>query len=193
MEFDVSDMNEEFQRMIRAVGKMEDEVKAESAKYVREAGEIIAKEQRRLISAHYPTLASFIDETAPFVNSKGTYKIRIGYSTDAIKAHPEGVIIEFGRPGVKKKEKNTTSLTRRVKRTKRGRPPKAEQGETTKLESVVVMMQNRNNKEVKVKIGEFKFGSISHIRKGYDNSKEDAYQYVLKKLEEVLKEWESTN
>ena len=161
MEFGVSDLSEEFQKMIKTIDKMGDEAMEDGLDCIYEAGKIIAEEQKRLISKYYPTLANLIKVVNTFTNKKGQFKVRIGYSAHAIEIHPEGVIIEFGRPGAKRTDAK--------------------------------MKQKRNEKEVDVKIGKFKFGSINHIRQGFDNALEKANQCVLEKLEEVLKEWGSTN
>ena len=64
---------------------------------------IIEKAQRQMISSKSSKLSSLIKKGSIFISSKGNKNILIGYDSDAIKEAPEGVVLEFGRPGKRSK------------------------------------------------------------------------------------------
>ena len=139
------DITTQMQAMIKDIDMMSDEISASAAEIMRESGEMVATEQRRLISGKSSKLAGLIKVGKIYVTKKGNATVQTGYDTEAIKQAPEGVILEFGRAG----KKSTDKLGR--------------------------------------KIG--KMDAINHIRKGFDNKKEEAAQIAVNKLDEVLKKW----
>ena len=140
------DITTQMQAMIKDIDMMSDEISASAAEIMRESGEMVATEQRRLISGKSSKLAGLIKVGKIYVTKKGNATVSTGYDGEAIKEAPEGVILEFGRPSGKR----TID--------KKGR-----------------------------KIG--KMDAINHIRKGFDNKKDEAAQIAVNKLDEVLKKW----
>ena len=76
---------------------------------VEEAGETLLQEERRILNAkpykkngprELPTLL-----TKETIKIGKVYKAKAGYTTEAIRNHPETVITEFGRPGKKGRKK----------------------------------------------------------------------------------------
>lgn len=140
------DINAQMQSLIKSVDMMSDEIANSVSAIMREGGEIIANEQRRLISGKSSKLAALIKVGKIYATKKGNATVSTGYDGEAIKEAPEGVILEFGRPSGKR----TVD--------KKGR-----------------------------KIG--KMGAANHIRRGFDNKKDEAAQIAVNKLDEVLKKW----
>lgn len=98
---------EQFQQqiniLVRDLDQMSEAVEAGAVEAANEAAEIIAEEQRRLLSAaHFKRRTS---TNLPFLikvkksSSKKYYRLNIGYDSETIKAHPEVLVIEYGRPG----------------------------------------------------------------------------------------------
>lgn len=76
---------------------------------VDEAGETLLQEERRILNAKpykknksrvLPTLL-----TKEVIKNGKVYKAKAGYTTEAIRSHPETVITEFGKPGKKGRKK----------------------------------------------------------------------------------------
>ena len=88
--------------LVRDLDRMSDAVEAGAIDAAVESAQMIATEQKRLLSA-----ANFKHKTADLASlikvkqSKGKryFRLNIGYDTEAIKAHPEVLVIEYGRPG----------------------------------------------------------------------------------------------
>lgn len=107
------DIGNQLQDMIKALDMMDDEANQVVQSALLEGAEIIAKEQRRLIVGKSPTLAGLIKAGRIYVTKgKGRYTISVGYDTEAIRAHPEAVIMEFGKPG--KKSGGVDKLGRKI-------------------------------------------------------------------------------
>lgn len=104
---DMFDMGlEQFQQqiniLVRDLDQMSEAVEAGAVEAANEAAEMIAAEQRRLLSAAVfqhkkADLAALIKVKKS--NSKKYYRLNIGYDSETIKAHPEVLVIEYGRPG----------------------------------------------------------------------------------------------
>lgn len=97
---------EQFQQqiniLVRDLDQMSEAVEAGAVEAANEAAEMIAAEQRRLLSAAVfqrkkADLAALIKVKKS--NSKKYYRLNIGYDSETIKAHPEVLVIEYGRPG----------------------------------------------------------------------------------------------
>lgn len=97
---------EQFQQqiniLVRDLDQMSEAVESGAVEAANEAAEIIADEQRRLLlQAHFrdkkTDLAALIKIKKS--NSKRYYRLNIGYDTETIRAHPEVLVIEYGRPG----------------------------------------------------------------------------------------------
>lgn len=90
----------QLQSAVKALDNCDLAVKEKVAALLREKAKVIRDEQRRLIEKRTPNLARFIEVGELTVKSSvGSYKISVGYSTEAIKEAFEGLIMEFGRPG----------------------------------------------------------------------------------------------
>lgn len=139
------DITTQMQAMIKDVDMMSDEIANSVSAIMREGGEIIANEQRRLISGKSSKLAALIKVGKIYATKKGNATVSTGYDTEAIKEAPEGVILEFGRAG----KKSTDKIGRKIGKT----------------------------------------DAVNHIRKGFDNKKDEATQIAVNKLDEVLKKW----
>lgn len=97
---------EQFQQqiniLVRDLDQMSEAVEAGAVEAANESAEMIAAEQRRLLSAAVfqrkkADLAALIKVKKS--NSKKYYRLNIGYDSETIKAHPEVLVIEYGRPG----------------------------------------------------------------------------------------------
>lgn len=97
-----SGMEAEIAALIRDLDRAKNAVNSAAGQAAEEAARIIADEQKRLLGK-----AQFKRRTTDLrglitikrdTKSK-VYKLRIGYDTEAIRAHPEVLLIEFGRPG----------------------------------------------------------------------------------------------
>lgn len=146
------DITKQMQDLIKDLNMLADSVANETASILRESGEIIAQEQRRIISGKSSKLPGLIKVGKVVTTKKGNANVLIGYDTNAINQAPESVVLEFGRPGKKSKGKD-----------KKGR-----------------------------KIG--KIEAISHIRKGFDYTKDTAAEVAIEKIKKVIDEgWKSDN
>ena len=116
-DFDFAGMQMQVNELISRLDKMSDDVDEGAVQAAQEAAEIIAKEQRRLLSQ-----AVFRERKADLVSlikvrqaqSKKYFRLAIGYDSAAIQQHPELLVIEFGRPGKSaRRSKLTDSLGRK--------------------------------------------------------------------------------
>lgn len=103
--------------LVRDLDQMSRAVESGAVAAAEESAEMIAVEQKRLLSA-----ASFRNKTADLAalitvkqsRSKKYYRLNIGYDSAAIKAHPEVLVIEYGRPGKSaRRMKSTDKLGRK--------------------------------------------------------------------------------
>lgn len=103
--------------LVRDLDQMSRAVESGAIAAAEESAEMIAAEQKRLLSA-----ASFRNKTADLAalitvkrsGSKKYYRLNIGYDSAAIKAHPEVLVIEYGRPGKSaRRMKSTDKLGRK--------------------------------------------------------------------------------
>nr|DAF04288.1 MAG TPA: hypothetical protein [Caudoviricetes sp.] len=98
---------EQFQQqiniLVRDLDQMSEAVEAGAVEAANEAAEMIAAEQKRLLSAaHFKRRTSTNLPALIKVkksSSKKYYRLNIGYDSETIKAHPEVLVIEYGRPG----------------------------------------------------------------------------------------------
>lgn len=200
-------VTDEIRDMIKQIDLLDDDMASGVADALRSAGEVIANKQRQLISGKSAKLASLIRCTEVKAKSnkyKSSYSsldmqrkdftpgnpqpslgVYVGYNREAIEQAPESVIMEFGKPsknknrGVRVITGNTKSITINTKT-----------GKTYKRSIKESLILEKNGMKVDSKgriIGYVP--SINHIRKGFDMVKEQAYQVMVKKLDEVLKQW----
>lgn len=110
-------MQAQINQLVSALDRMDKSVNEGALQAAQESAEIIAREQKRLLSA-----ANFAHPKADLQglikvqksSSKKYYKLKIGYDSEAIKQHPELLVIEFGRPGKSaRRMKKTDSLGRK--------------------------------------------------------------------------------
>ena len=100
--FDFQGFQGQINALAEKLDRMSEDVSAEAESAAKEAAEIIAREQRRLLSK-----ALFREHKADLIglirvrkdSSRKYYRLKIGYDSDAIRQHPELLVIEFGRPG----------------------------------------------------------------------------------------------
>lgn len=115
--FDFQGFQGQINALVEKLDRMSEDVSAEAESAAKEAAEIIAREQRRLLSK-----ALFREHKADLIglirvrkdSSRKYYRLKIGYDSDAIRQHPELLVIEFGRPGKSaRRSKLTDSLGRK--------------------------------------------------------------------------------
>ena len=115
--FDFQGFQGQINALAEKLDRMSEDVSAEAESAAKEAAEIIAREQRRLLSK-----ALFREHKADLIglirvrkdSSRKYYRLKIGYDSDAIQQHPELLVIEFGRPGKSaRRSKLTDSLGRK--------------------------------------------------------------------------------
>lgn len=115
--FDFQGFQGQINALAEKLDRMSEDVSAEAESAAKEAAEIIAREQRRLLSK-----ALFRERKADLIglirvrkdSSRKYYRLKIGYDSDAIRQHPELLVIEFGRPGKSaRRSKLTDSLGRK--------------------------------------------------------------------------------
>lgn len=113
---------EQFQQqidlLVRDLDQMSEAVEAGAVEAANEAAEMIAAEQKRLLSAanfrNKTTDLAALIKVKQWSKSKKYYRLNIGYDSETIKAHPEVLVIEYGRPGKSaRRMKSTDSLGRK--------------------------------------------------------------------------------
>lgn len=113
---------EQFQQqidlLVRDLDQMSDAAEAGAIDAANEAAEMIAAEQKRLLSAanfrNKTTDLAALIKVKQWSKSKKYYRLNIGYDSETIKAHPEVLVIEYGRPGKSaRRMKSTDSLGRK--------------------------------------------------------------------------------
>lgn len=115
--FDFQGFQGQINALAEKLDRMSEDVSAEAESAAKEAAEIIAREQRRLLSKalfkkHKADLIGLIRVRKD--SSRKYYRLKIGYDSDAIQQHPELLVIEFGRPGKSaRRSKLTDSLGRK--------------------------------------------------------------------------------
>ena len=200
-------INEQIKKMIADIDLLVDENANGVAEALRTAGEVIASGQRQLISGKSAKLASLIRCTRVMANT-GRYRsgftdqemngkffspgnpqpvlnVYVGYNREAIEQAPECVIMEFGKPSQNKNrgvrvfsgEKISITVTRKDGLQYR-----------RKVKESSILQKNGMKVDSKGRIIGY-VPSINHIRKGFDNKKDEAYEILANKLDEVLKKW----
>ena len=115
--FDFQGFQGQINALAEKLDRMSEDVSAEAESAAKEAAEIIAREQRRLLSK-----ALFREHKADLIglirvrkdSSRKYYRLKIGYDSDTIRQHPELLVIECGRPGKSaRRSKLTDSLGRK--------------------------------------------------------------------------------
>lgn len=95
-------MQLQIEQLTAVLDRMDERVRESVEQVTMECAQMIMREQKRMLSA-----ANF---AAPKANLAGLirvtrdarskyYRLRIGYDSEAIKQHPEALVVEFGRPG----------------------------------------------------------------------------------------------
>ncbi len=144
------------QAFIKTLNLFDSCVKEAVQNGLHEGAEIIATEQKRLISARpsktgsNTKLASLIKVGTIRTKKNGNVYCDVGYNSEAIKEAPESVVIEFGRPASRKNK----------------------------------MKQNRHGKDYEITIGNI--DAYSHIRRGFDNKIAEAAQKMIDTVNQAL-------
>lgn len=105
---DLSGMN--MKELIQVVNEMDSKLNNKIIpEILEEVGDELIDEERRMLQGRSnkdgsPTKLSGL-LTKQITKTGNLYKVKAGYDTATIKAHPESVIIEFGRPGKKSRKK----------------------------------------------------------------------------------------
>lgn len=100
------------QEFINFFDRLDENVQRAVKKGMVAGAKIIQQEQKRLILARpnkdgsSSRLANYIKVGELTSSRDGTCRITIGYNKEVIKQHPEGVVIEFGRPSLYRKNVN---------------------------------------------------------------------------------------
>lgn len=93
-----------FHDTLKAIDLMDDAVASKAASALKNGANVIESEQKRLVSGRSGKLAGLIKAgKLEARNQSGDIVIQIGYSTEAIEAGFEGLVVEFGRPGKARK------------------------------------------------------------------------------------------
>lgn len=153
--------------------------------------DIILAEQRRLISGHKVgrRLAGAIKKGRLYVTKKGVVGTTIGYQSDSFKvgsgdkywqkesAGIIGMTYEFGRPGESRQRSGETMKQKRKRRKK------------------IPVRSNRKNAKgwkyseavpTEVEISKGMIAPVPHIRRGFDNKKEEAAELLFRELENAI-------
>lgn len=100
MSTNTSEQGFSIQETLKSIDLMNDAVAASAAAALKSGAKLIETEQKRLISAKSGKLAGLIKAgDIDTLKKSGDIVIHIGYSSEAIEAGFEGLIMEFGRPG----------------------------------------------------------------------------------------------
>lgn len=115
--FGIDQFQQQINMLVRDLDKMSEAVETGAVEAANEAAEMIASEQKRLLSSARfqhgnADLAGLIKVKRS--SSKKYYRLNIGYDSETIKEHPEVLVIEYGRPGKSARcMKSTDSLGRK--------------------------------------------------------------------------------
>lgn len=115
--FGIDQFQQQINMLVRDLDKMSEAVETGAVEAANEAAEMIASEQKRLLSSARfqhgnADLAGLIKVKRS--SSKKYYRLNIGYDSETIKEHPEVLVIEYGRPGKSaRRMKSTDSLGRK--------------------------------------------------------------------------------
>lgn len=117
-DFDVEGFQKQVTELVVKLDRMARDVDEGALSAARESAEIIAREQKRLLSA-----ADFARPTANLAGlirvrqdkKSKYYRLSIGYDSEAIRQHPEVLVIEFGRPGRSARRNSATDSKGRKK------------------------------------------------------------------------------
>lgn len=169
------------QKLIKELDMMNDDINRIVRDAVNKGADIILAEQRRL--APYK-LSEYIAKGAIYTNRKGVVGITVGYQPDVFKPDEKGrrygligMTYEFGRPGTSDRRSSP-----KMKQTRKRIPNK----KTAK---------RKNWKEAvptEVEISKGTIQPVPHIRRGFDNVKEQAAQAawdsITSELENIFNE-----
>lgn len=116
--FDFQGFQAQITALVNTLEKMAQDVDEGAVQAAQESAEIIAKEQRRLLSQ-----AQFKENKSDLVGlikvqrakSKKYFRLAIGYDSAALQQHPELFVIEFGRPGKSARRMKATDSKGRKK------------------------------------------------------------------------------
>lgn len=102
MSINASEQSFEYQirAAIKALDNCDKSIQERAVELLREKAKKIRDEQRNLIRSRSPKLANLIEVgNLTAKSSSRSWRISIGYDTNAIKEAFEGLVMEFGRPG----------------------------------------------------------------------------------------------
>ena len=142
--------------LIHSMDNISDNVTKAIAGGLVEGVKIINDEQKRIISAKYPSLASGIKSDGRVHKYKNhDLYVTSGYSSSFIKEHIESVIIEFGRPNPNKThmEQRRKGKKYRVKIGKIAAYPHIRQGLTNKQDKAAAYVVNKVRKAIENEFG----------------------------------------
>lgn len=103
----------QIQAMINNMDVMEQAVANELPQIMKQSAQIIQQEQERLLSQQFPQLTGLNTIKIERKGKKVTAKV--GYDTATLQAHPELLVIEYGRPGQSARRKKATDKLGRKK------------------------------------------------------------------------------
>ena len=116
-QLDFDGLKEQVNELVKKLDRMDSDVAIGARDAAKEAAEAIASEQKRLLSqAHFKNGKADLAALIKIKEKTGGkyYRLAVGYDSEAIKAHPELLVIEFGRPGKSaRRMKSTDSMGRR--------------------------------------------------------------------------------
>lgn len=155
--------------LIKKLDMFDEKQNAAVLSAMHKAGTMIEREQRRLISSKSKRLAGAIKQGKVYVTRRGAVGVTVGYQDDAFETYSDGfnpgiigTMFEFGRPGQSDARRRSKSM-KQVRKDKEG-------------------------KEKEVTISKGKIDPEPHIRRGFDNVKEQAVQMVIDNVMKELKE-----
>lgn len=116
-------MQRQIEQLTAVLDRMDERVREGVEQVTMECAQMIMREQKRMLSA-----ADFAKPTTDLAGlmrvTRDTrskyYRLRIGYDSEAIRQHPEVLVVEFGRPG---KSAQRMEPTDRLGRKKGAFPP----------------------------------------------------------------------
>ena len=131
------------QDFLKSLNKLDENVNSAVVNGLKQGAEVIRAEQKRLISSKSSKLPNFITVGQIKTNKKGNLVIDVGYSADAVRQVPEGVILEFGRPSGNKKT---------MKQIRKGKSYTVKIGKIQAFSHIRRGFDNKINEAVKVTI-----------------------------------------
>lgn len=141
----MEEITSQINKLITAIGGMDNGVEAAITDGLMQGSEIVAAEQRRIVSARSSTLAGLIKVGKITLTKAGKLRVSVGYDTPAIQSNPEAVIVEFGRPG-----KNSDGVDKLGRKIGALQPtPHIRQGFDSKIEGAAIAVERKFDEVLK--------------------------------------------